>query len=100
MPIQSPFHDRTAPLCTSYCWKDWSGYAAVCISVTTHDSEYFSFCESAGLLDVAPLFKYEVHGLDAAALLSRMMVSDVRKRKVGRVGYSCWCDDHGKVNDD
>jgi aminomethyltransferase len=100
MPIPSPFHERTSKLCTSYRWKDWSGYAAVCSYDTTHDHEYFAFRESAGLLDVSPLFKYEVHGPDAGALLSRMMVRDVSKLKVGRVGYSCWCDDHGKVIDD
>jgi aminomethyltransferase len=100
MPVPSPFHERTAPLCTSYRWKDWSGYAAVCSYDTTHDREYFAFRESAGLLDVSPLFKYEVYGPDAAALLSRMMVRDVSKLKVGRVGYSCWCDDAGKVIDD
>jgi glycine cleavage system T protein (aminomethyltransferase) len=100
MPVPSPFHERTAPLCTSFRWKDWSGYAAVCSYDATHDREYFAFRESAGLLDVSPLFKYEVHGPDAAALLSRMMVRDVSKLKVGRVGYSCWCDDYGKVIDD
>jgi aminomethyltransferase len=81
-------------------WKDWAGYAAVCSYDTTHDREYFAFRESAGMLDVSPLFKYEVHGPDATALLSRMMVRDVSKLKVGRVGYSCWCDDYGKVIDD
>ena len=100
MPIPSPFHERTQPLCSSYRWKDWAGYAAVCSYDTTHDREYFAFRESAGLLDVSPLFKYEVYGPDAGALLSRMMVRDVAKLKVGRVGYSCWCDDHGKVIDD
>jgi aminomethyltransferase len=100
MPIPSPFHERTSLLCTSYRWKDWSGYAAVSSYDTTHDREYFAFRESAGLIDVSPLFKYEVRGPDAAALLSRMMVRDVAKLKVGRVGYTCWCDDHGKVIDD
>src|SRR6202165_5092670 len=97
MPIPSPFHERTSKLCTSYRWKEWSGYAAVSSYDTAHSREYFASRESAGLLDVSPLFKYEVHGPDAAALLSRMMVRDVSKLKVGRVGYSCWCDDYGKV---
>ena len=100
MPIPSPFHERTQGLCTSYRWKDWSGYCAVCSFDTTHEREYFAFRESAGLLDVSPLYKYEVTGPDAAALLARMMVRDVSKLKVGRVGYSCWCDDGGKVIDD
>ena len=100
MPIPSPFHERTAPLCTSLRWKDWSGYAAVCSYDVTHDREYFAFRETAGLLDVSPLFKYEVVGPDATALLARMMTRDVSKMKVGRVMYSCWCDDKGKVVDD
>ena len=70
MPIPSPLHERTRALCTSYRWKDWSGYAAVCSYDTTHDREYFAFRESAGLLDVSPLHKYEVSGPDAAALLA------------------------------
>jgi aminomethyltransferase len=100
MPIPSPFHERTQPLCTSYRWKDWAGYAAVCSYDTTHDREYFAFRESAGLLDVSPLYKYEIHGPDAAALLSRMAVRDVARLEVGRVAYACWCDDEGKVVDD
>ena len=100
MPIPSPFHERTAKLCTSLRWKDWAGYAAVCSYDTTHDREYFAFRETAGLLDVSPLHKYEVHGRDAAALLSRTMVRDVARLPVGRVAYSCWCDDAGKVIDD
>jgi glycine cleavage system T protein (aminomethyltransferase) len=100
MPIASPFHERTQPLCTSYRWKDWAGYYAVCSYDTTHDREYFAFRETAGMIDVTPLYKYEVRGPDAAALLGRMTVRDVAKLKVGRVGYCCWCDDEGKVIDD
>jgi aminomethyltransferase len=100
MPIPTPFHERTQALCSSFRWKDWSGYCAVSSFDTTHEREYFAFRESAGLLDVTPLFKYEVTGPDAAALLARMMVRDMAKLKVGRVAYSCWCDDDGKVIDD
>jgi aminomethyltransferase len=100
MPIPSPFHERTQALCTSFRWKDWAGYAAVCSFDTTHEREYHAFRQTAGLLDVSPLFKYEVRGRDAARLLSRMMVRDVARMKVGRVAYSCWCDDAGKVIDD
>ncbi len=100
MPIPSPFHTRTSALCESYRWKDWAGYYAVCSFDHGHEKEYFAFRESAGLIDVTPLYKYEVAGPDAAALLSRMMVRDISKLKVGRVTYCCWCDDEGKVVDD
>lgn len=100
MPQPSPFHERTAPLCRSYAWKDWAGYCAVSRYDTSHEREYFAFRETAGLLDVSPLFKYEVKGPDAARLLGRMMTRDVSQLKVGRVAYSCWCDDDGYVVDD
>jgi len=100
MPIPTPFHERTQSLCISYRWKDWAGYCAVSSYDTNHEREYFAFRESAGLLDVTPLYKYEVSGPDAAALLARMMVRDLSKLKVGRVAYTCWCDDEGKVIDD
>jgi aminomethyltransferase len=100
MPVPSPFHPRTAPLCTSFRWKDWAGYAAVCAYDVYHEREYFAFRHTAGLIDVTPLFKYEVTGPDAGAFLSRVMVRDAAKMKRGVVGYGCWCDDAGKVIDD
>jgi glycine cleavage system T protein (aminomethyltransferase) len=100
MPIQSPFHERTAALCTSHRWKDWAGYLAVCSYGHCHEKEYFAFRESAGLIDVTPLYKYEVIGPDAARLLSRMMVKDISKLKLRMVTYCCWCDDAGKMIDD
>ncbi len=96
MPIPSPFHPRTSELCTSLRWKDWSGYHAVCSYDTCHEREYFAFRHAAGLMDVTPLHKYEVHGPDAAAFLGRVMVKDIPRLKVGQVTYCCWCDERGK----
>ncbi len=100
MPIPSPFHPRTQALCESYRWKDWAGYHAVCSYGHSHEKEYFAFREAAGLLDISPLFKYQVHGPDAQVLLCRMMARDIAQLAVGRVSYCCWCDDKGKVIDD
>jgi aminomethyltransferase len=100
MPVPSPFHPRTSALCTSLFWKDWAGYHAVRSYDTTLDREYFCVRHAAGLIDVTPLFKYEVYGPDAGAFLSLVMVKEIRKLKVGRVTYLCWCDDEGKVADD
>lgn len=100
MPIPSPFHSRTAAHCHSMRWKDWAGYYAVCSYDTTQDAEYFAFRHSAGLIDVSPLYKYDVTGKDAAAYLARLTVRDVTKLKPGRVTYLCWCDDDGKIIDD
>ena len=67
MPVPTPFHERTAALCHSMRWKEWAGYYAVCSYDTSHDMEYFAFRHAAGLIDVTPLFKYDVSGPDAAA---------------------------------
>lgn len=100
MPIATPFHSRTAKLCISHRWKDWAGYIAPCSYESTPDPEYMAFRHSAGLIDVTPLYKYEVTGPDAARFLARVTVKDIRKLKVGRMTYLCWCDDAGKVVDD
>ena len=100
MPIPTPFHSRTSKLCTSMSWKDWAGYYAVSSYDTSHEPEYFAFRYAAGLIDVSPLFKYEIRGPDASAYLSRVTVKDLSKLRVGRVTYLCWCDDDGKVVDD
>lgn len=100
MPIPSPFHPCTSKLCKSMRWKDWAGYYAVCSFSTYPEREYFAFRHAAGLIDVTPLFKYEIHGGDAAAFLSRVMVRDVTKLKIGQVAYTCWCDEAGKLLDD
>jgi aminomethyltransferase len=100
MPIGTPFHPRTSELCTSLFYKDWAGYYTVCSYDTTHDREYYALRNAAGLIDVSPLFKYEISGNDATEFLSRVMVKDVSKLKVGQAAYLCWCDDYGKVLDD
>jgi len=100
MPIKSPFFERTSELCTSMSWKEWAGYYAVRSFEVHHELEYFAFRHSAGLIDVTPLFKYKVHGKDAAALLARVIVKDITKLKIGQVTYCCWCDDNGMVVDD
>jgi len=100
MPVPTPFHERTAALCESLRWKDWAGHYAVCSYGVLHDPEYFAIRHAAGLLDVTPLFKYEVTGSDAAAFLARVMVRDIRKLGVGRVTYCPWTDEEGKTLDD
>jgi len=81
-------------------WKNWAGYHAVCAYDTYAEREYFAFRHTAGLLDVTPLFKYDVSGADAAAFLAYVMVKNISKLKVGQVTYCCWCDDEGKLIDD
>jgi aminomethyltransferase len=100
MPIPTPFHPRTSALCTSLFWKEWAGCHAVRSYDTHHEREYHAIRQAAGLIDVSPLYKYEVRGAGAADFLSHLTVRDVRRLRPGRVTYLCWCDDDGKVVDD
>ena len=100
MSLPTVFHSRTSRQCTSLHWKDWAGYFAVCSYGICHEPEYFALRHSAGLIDVSPLFKYEIRGAGAAEFLSRITVRDVRRLRQGRMVYLCWCDDDGKVIDD
>lgn len=100
MPIESPLHARTAPLCHSLRFKDWAGYYAVCAYESTLDAEYFALRQACGLLDVTPLHKYEVRGPQAEAFLAWLWTRDVRRVKEGQVVYGVWCDEEGKVLDD
>jgi len=100
MPIGTPFHPRTSELCTSLFYTDWAGYYTVSSYDTSHEREYYALRNAAGLIDVSPLYKYEVYGKDAAAFLSRVMAKDISNLEIGRCAYLCWCDDYGKVLDD
>ncbi|MEE2787697.1 MAG: aminomethyltransferase family protein [Myxococcota bacterium] len=100
MPKPSPFHARTKALCTSYRWKSWAGYHSVCSYDICHEREYNAFRQAAGLIDVSPLYKYDIHGADAAAFLTRVTTRNLHALKMNRVVYLCWTDDHGKIIDD
>ena len=100
MPRLSPFHQRTSALSRSYAWKEWAGYAAICNFDAHSEREYFAIRRSAGLLDVTPLYKYEVKGPDAARFLARIWTRDISRLAVGRVAYGCMCDGEGKLLDD
>lgn len=101
MPLPTPFHTRTAPLCSSWEWRDWSGFLAASLyEPVSHEREYFAIRNSAGLIDVSPLFKYEIKGPDAEQSVDRIMTRDISRCSVGQVFYSPWCDDNGKVIDD
>lgn len=100
MPIPTPFHPRTAPLVESYDWRDWAGYLAASLYEPAHEREYYAIRNAAGLIDITPLFKYEVTGPDAARLVDRVMTRNIARCGVGQVMYSPWCDEDGRVIDD
>ena len=100
MPLPTPFHSRTSPICKNQEWRNWSGFLAAVTYAPSHEHEYFSIRNSAGLIDVSPLYKYEFKGPDAVRLANRAMTRNISQCKPGQIMYSPWCDENGKVIDD
>ncbi len=100
MPQPTPFYSRTSALCESHEWRNWSGYLAAGLYEPSHEREYYAIRNSAALIDISPLFKYEISGRDALPLVDRIMTRSVADCAVGQVLYSPWCDEEGKVIDD
>jgi aminomethyltransferase len=97
--LETPFHRRTAAACKTNDWGRWAGYTTVnCYSAV--ELEYFAIRNAATLFDMSPMIKYRVTGAEAEACLNRLVTRDVAKLAPGRVAYSVWCDDDGKVLDD
>ena len=52
------------------------------------------------MIDVSPLFKYDVRGKDALRLVNRVITRDAAQCAVGQALYACICDGEGKVIQD
>lgn len=95
----TPFYDRQRAFDRCNEWYRWSGYSVAHVfdNVT---AEYFAIRNSASLFDITPMSKYRIKGPEALEMLNHMVVRDMNKMRVGRVGYTVWCDDYGQVIDD
>lgn len=100
MPVPTAFAARTHALATSLAFKEWAGCHAVRHYGAYPDREYYALRTAATVMDATPLYKVDVRGPDAARLFSRVTVRDFTDFAPGRVAYTTWCDDRGKVMDD
>jgi aminomethyltransferase len=98
--VGTAFYPRTAPLNRKLQWREWSGYLAASAYHDSHEIEYNAIREAAALIDVSPLYKYIVSGPDAMRLVDRVITRDAEKLAVGRVYYTSWCNEEGRVVDD
>lgn len=97
MATGTPFHQRTAALCHSYDWRQWSGYLSASSYEDFVQPEYAAIRNAAVLIDISPLYKYRVHGPDAEALLDYVVTQDMSGIVPGQVAYTAWCDEDGAV---
>jgi aminomethyltransferase len=98
--VGTAFYPRAAPLNRKQQWREWSGYLAASAYHDSHEIEYNAIREAAALIDVSPLYKYLVSGPDALRLVDRVITRDASKLAVGRVYYTSWCNEDGRVVDD
>ena len=100
MSMGTAFFEREVPLNRKMVWREWAGYFAAGSYADAPDIEYNAIRDAVAVIDVSPLFKYEVSGPDAMRLVDRVITRDATKQAVGQVFYTPWCDEHGKVIDD
>lgn len=100
MPVGTPFHDRTLPLCGSLNYREWAGYYAVSAYEAHHEHEYNAIRNATALFDISPLFKYVIAGRDAVRLVDRLITRNAHALSIGQVIYTPWCDEQGRVLDD
>jgi aminomethyltransferase len=98
--VGTAFYPRSGPLNRKLQWREWSGYLAASAYHESHEIEYNAIREAAALIDVSPLYKYLVSGPDAMRLVDRVITRDANKLAVGRVYYTSWCNEEGRVVDD
>jgi aminomethyltransferase len=96
---KTPFHERCRALSQLDSFVPWSGYTTVDV-FTSVEQEYFAIRNSSSLYDLTPMVKYRVTGHDALRFLNRLMTRDIAKVAPGKVAYTLWCDDAGKLIDD
>ncbi len=100
MTVETPFFERESALNRKRAWGEWSGYLAAATYSDFHDIEYNAVRQAAAVIDVSPLYKYEISGPDAMRLVDRVITRDATRIEVGQVVYTPWCDERGKVIDD
>ena len=97
--LRTPFHERARAASQLDSFVPWSGYTTVDV-FSTVEQEYFAIRNATSLYDLTPMVKYRIAGHGALPFLNRLMTRDLRKLAPGKVAYSVWCDDAGRLIDD
>jgi aminomethyltransferase len=97
--LKTPFHERARAFSQLDSFIPWSGYTTVDV-FTSVEQEYFAIRNASSLYDLTPMVKYRIAGADALRFLNRLTTRDLSKLAPGRVAYTVWCNDAGKLIDD
>ncbi len=97
--LETPFHSKTSELCYSNEWYRWGGYKIV-KEYTQTELEYTAMRNTAGVLDITPMYKYSVKGKDAKNFINKLITRDVANISSNQIVYGLWCNENGFVVDD
>ena len=97
--LETPFHKRTSEHCYSNDWYRWAGYK-VAKEYSSTELEYTSMRNTAGVIDITPMHKYEIKGDEAKKFINKLITKDISNIKSNQVAYGIWCNEDGMVIDD
>ena len=97
--LETPFHERTFEACYNNDWYRWAGYK-IAREYSNTELEYTSMRNTAGVLDITPMHKYDIKGKDAIKFVNKLVTRDVTQIKPNQVMYIIWCNEDGNVIDD
>ena len=80
---------------------EYNGYwLANCFAAAGPIEEYTACRESAVIMDLSPLRKFEINGPDAEALCQYVFTRNMKTLPIGGVVYTAMCYEHGGMIDD
>ena len=97
--LETPFHERTSEHCYSNDWYRWAGYK-VAREYSSTELEYTSMRNTAGVIDITPMHKYDIKGEDAKKFINKLITKDISNIQSNQVAYGIWCNEDGMVIDD
>ena len=97
--LETPFHERTYEACYNNDWYRWAGYK-IAREYSNTELEYTAMRNTAGVLDITPMHKYDIKGTDAIKFVDKLVTRNVTEINSGQVMYIIWCNEDGNVIDD
>ncbi len=97
--LETPFHERTYEACYNNDWYRWAGYK-IAREYSNTELEYTAMRNTAGVLDITPMHKYDIKGADAIKFVDKLVTRNASEIKSGQVMYIIWCNEDGNVIDD
>jgi|TARA_B110000196_G_scaffold318050_1_gene332532 aminomethyltransferase len=90
----TPFHNSTSNEVQSGFWYGWGDFIIPDVYSSMHE-ELKAIRQTAAIIDMSPLPKMSISGLDATKLLDKLMTRNISSLSVQRCIYSPWCNEQG-----